>query len=140
MGVGPCDQDDGPVEALDEARRDDPDHTLVPVLAPDHVAAPPPLRLGPGLDLGDRRSQDPVLDRLPVLVQELQLAGEALGLLRVGGQQQLEGRVGPPESAGGVDPRREPEPDRRGVDGSGIDPRVLHQRPEARPLGAGERP
>ena len=33
------DQHDRPVEALDEPRRDDPDHALVPVLVPEHVAA-----------------------------------------------------------------------------------------------------
>ena len=137
--VGPGDQDDRAVEALDEARRNDPDHALVPVLAPDHVAAAALLRLGPRLDLGDRRSQDPVLDRLPVLVQQLELAGEPLRLLGVGRQQQLERGVGAPEPAGGVDPRREPEPDGRSVDGGGVDPRVLHQRLKPRPLRPGER-
>ena len=139
FGLRSGDQDDGAVEALDEARRDDPDHALVPVLAPDHVAAPALLGLGPRLDFGNRRAQDPVLDRLPVLVQELELTGEPLRLLDIGRQQQLERRVGAPEPAGGVDPRREPEPDGRGVDGRGIDPRVLHQRLEAGPLRAGER-
>ena len=94
--VGPGDQDDGPVEALDEPGRHDPDHALVPVLAPDHVAAATLLRLGPRLDLGDRRSQDPVLDRLPVLVQKLELAGEPLCLLGVGREQQLERGIGAP--------------------------------------------
>ena len=71
------DQDDGPVEALDEARGDDPDHALVPVLARDDVAAPAALRLGPRLDLGDRLAQDPVLDRLALAVQLLELARRA---------------------------------------------------------------
>ncbi len=44
VAVAAGDQDDRPVEALDEARGDDPDHALVPVLAPDHVAAPAALR------------------------------------------------------------------------------------------------
>ena len=111
----------------------------MPVLTPDHVAAATLLRLRPRLDFGDRRSQDPVLDRLPVLVQELELGGEPLCLLGVGRQQQLERGVGAPEPAGGVDPRREPEPDGRGVDGGGVDPGVLHQRLKARPLCPGER-
>jgi hypothetical protein len=44
-----------------------------------------------------------------------------------------------PRQAGGVDPRREPESDGRGVDGGGVDPRVLHQRLKAGPLRTGER-
>ena len=46
----PGDQDDGPVEALDQPRGDDPDDAFMPVLAPDHVAPAAALRLGPGLD------------------------------------------------------------------------------------------
>ena len=53
VALRPRDQHDGSVEALDEPRRDDPDHALVPVLAPEHVAAPAAPRLGPRLDLGD---------------------------------------------------------------------------------------
>ena len=46
----PAIEHDGPVEALDEPRRDDADHALVPVLAPDDVAAPLRRSLRPGLD------------------------------------------------------------------------------------------
>ena len=38
------------------------------------------------------------------------------------------------EPAGGVDPRREPEPDRAGVDRGGIDARGAHERAQARRL------
>ena len=96
LRVGPRDQDDRAVEALDETGRHDPDHALVPVLAPDHVAAATLLGLRPRLDFGDCRSQDPVLDRLPVLVQKLELGGEPLCLLGVCRQQQLECGVGAP--------------------------------------------
>ena len=111
----------------------------MPVLAPDHVATPTLLRLRPRLDLGDGRAQDPVLDRLPVLVQDLELAGEPLCLLGVGREQQLEGGVGAAEAAGGIDPRSEPEADGGGVDGRGVDPGVPHQRLEPRALRARER-
>src|SRR5689334_17860118 len=60
--VTPGEQDDRPVVALDEPRRDDPDHTFVPVLAPDDVCLAAALGLGPFLDLRDRRTQDGVLD------------------------------------------------------------------------------
>src|SRR5436189_163548 len=45
------DQDDRAVVALDEPRGDDADHALVPLLAREHVAALPLLRLRPSLDL-----------------------------------------------------------------------------------------
>src|SRR5205085_6604170 len=63
--LGPGDQDDRAVVPLDEPRRDDPDHPLVPVLSGEDVAAPPPARLGPLLHLRDGRAENPVLDRLP---------------------------------------------------------------------------
>ena len=66
------DQDDGPVELLDEPRGDDADHAFVPVLAGDDVCAPLPVLLGPRLDLGDRLAHDAALDRLPLLVQLLE--------------------------------------------------------------------
>ena len=48
--------------------------------------------------------------------------------LDVGGQQQLEPGVGAVQPPGGVDPRREPEPDRARVDPARVDARDLHQR------------
>ena len=107
------DQHDRPVEPLDEARRDDADHALVPVVAPDDVATAAAPGLGPRLDLRDRRAEDPVLDRLTVAVQRLELAGERLRLLVALREQELERRVGAAETAGGVDARCEPEADRR---------------------------
>ena len=62
VAVGAGDQHDRPAEALDEARRDDPDHALVPVRAGDDVAAMAAARLGPRLDLVDRGAEDPLLD------------------------------------------------------------------------------
>src|SRR5205085_2371795 len=76
------DQDDGAVVPLDEARGDDPDDALVPVLAGDDVAAAATQRLGPRLDLLDRLAPDPVLDELAVAVQALELRGEPLRLVR----------------------------------------------------------
>ena len=73
--------------SLDEAGRDDPDDTLVPVLAPQDVRVTASLCLGPLLDLRDRRAQDPVLDCLPVPVQLLEPVGKPAGLLGVLGQE-----------------------------------------------------
>src|SRR5205823_6188853 len=111
LAVRARDQDDGPVEALDQPRRDDPDHALVPVLAREDVAASPARRLGPGLHLRDRRAEDPVLDRLPVAIQLLELRGEPVGLVAILRQQELERGAGAAEPARGVDPRCETEPD-----------------------------
>ena len=93
------DQHDRAVEALDEPGGDDPDHALVPALAPDHVAVPLPLRLRPALDDRDGLAENPLLDHLPVAIELLELVREQVGLARVLGEQQLERHVGPPEPA-----------------------------------------
>src|SRR5262249_6564599 len=67
--VGARDQHHRSVVALDEPRRDDPDHALVPLLAGDGVAAPAPAALRPRLDLLDGFSQDALLDRLSLAVE-----------------------------------------------------------------------
>src|SRR6266540_3922601 len=126
-----CDQDHGPVVALDEPRRDDSDHAFVPVLAPHHVSALTAFRLRPVLDLRDRCPQDLVLDGLPVTVQLLEPVGEAARLLTVFGQEQLERGPGMPKPARGVDPGREAEGDGPCIDCCGIDARDLHQRPQS---------
>ena len=104
------DQDDGTAEALDEPRGDDPDHALVPALAPDDVCL---RRLrcsgGPGLDGRERLAQDPLLDRLAVAVERLDLVREQVGLPIVLGEDEVQADVGTPEAAGRVEPRREPE-------------------------------
>ena len=64
------------MEPLDEPRRDDPDHALMPVLAPDDVAAAAPLRVRPGLDLAHGVAEDPLLDSLALAVQRIELARE----------------------------------------------------------------
>ena len=70
------DEHDRAVEALDEPRGDDADHALVPVLAREDVAAAAALPLGQRLDERDRLAQDPVLDRLALAVQLLELCRE----------------------------------------------------------------
>ena len=67
--VAARDEHDRAVEALDEPRRDDPDHPAVPVLAGEHVAAAALLRFRPLGNLGESLTQDPVLDRLAVAVE-----------------------------------------------------------------------
>ena len=110
------DQDDRAVVALDQARGDDSDHTLVPVLAGDDVAAAAAAWLGPGLDRGGRLAQDPLLDGLALPVQLLELERDPARLLLVIGQQQLQRGDRAAETAGGVDARGEPEADRTLVD------------------------
>jgi hypothetical protein len=87
-GAGPLlvsarDEHDRAVEALDEPRRDDPDHSAVPVFACEHVAAAALLRFRPLCNLRKRLPQDPVLDRLAVAVERLELAREPVGFLRI---------------------------------------------------------
>ena len=83
----------------------------MPALAGDDVPASATAALGPRLDLGDRLAQDPLLDRLALAVQALELLGEPLRFGVVLGEEQCERRLGPAETTGGVDPRREPERD-----------------------------
>ena len=112
----------------------------MPRLVPEDVAAPLPLGRRPRLDQRDRLAEDPLLDRLPLAVQVLELGGEPLGLVRVVGEEELERHVGSPEPAGRVDPRREPEADGRRVDGCRVDACRAHQRLEAGTVRARERP
>ena len=79
--------------------------------------------LGPGLDLGDRLAQDPVLDQLPLAVQLLEPLGQRLRRLGVGREQQLERDLRLAEPARGVDPRREPERDAALVERRRVDAR-----------------
>src|SRR6188472_513380 len=118
------------MEPLGQARCDDADHALVPVLAPEDVAALSPPRLGHGLDDLDRLPQDAVLNRLTVAVELLESVRVPPGLVRVLGEHELEGEVGPAQPAGGVDARGEPEAHRAGVDGCRIDTRGAHERLE----------
>src|SRR5215470_16487300 len=109
------------MEALDETRRDDADHALVPVLAPDDEPATLPPLLGPALDHTRRLAQDPVLDRLPLAVQLFQPAGKLRSFRGVLGEDQLERNVGPTEATRGVDPRRETEADLPRLHGRRVD-------------------
>ena len=124
----PRDQHDRPVEALDEPRRDDPDHALVPVLAPEHVATAAAARLGHRVDGCGRLAQDPILHCLPVAVQLLQDVRVAPRLVGVVREHELERDVRPAEPPGGVDPRSEPKADGAGVDGRRIDAGAAHER------------
>ena len=64
------------MEPLGEARRDDPDHALVPVLVPEDVPTPSPLRLGERVHGRDGVAQDPILDRLALAIQLLEDVGQ----------------------------------------------------------------
>ncbi len=87
-----------------------------------------------------RLSQDPVLDRLPVAVQLLELGRELLRALGVVGEDQLERDVGAAEPAGGVDARCEAEADGGRVDRRRVDVRAPHECLQSGPARAGERP
>ena len=134
------DQDDRPAESLHEPRGDDPDHALVPALAPDDVGAAAALLGRPRIDDGDRLAEDPLLDGLAVAVQRLELVREQVGLAVVLRQHEMQAHVRPAEPAGGIEPWREPEADGRRIDGGRIDARDAHQRPQPGLLGARERP
>ena len=133
------DQHDRPAESLDEPRGDDADHALVPALAPDDVGAPAALLGRPRVDDGDRLAEDPLLDRLAVAVQRLELVREQVGLAVVLRQHEVQADVRPAEPPGCIEPRREPEADGGRVDGGRIDARHAHQRPQPGLLGARER-
>ena len=122
----PCagDQHDRPAEALHEPRGDDPDHALVPVLAPDDVAAPAArsARATPRRRAtASRRIRSSTACRSRFSVSSSSASRSASrGVL---GEHELERDVGPAEPAGGIDPRREPEADGGRVDGGRIDVR-----------------
>ena len=111
----------------------------MPGLARDHVGAATLLRLGPRPDLRNRFAEDPLLDLLALAVQLLQPRREPRRFLAIVGEQQLERRRRMAEPSGRVDPRREPEPDRAGVDDRGIDVRRAHQRLQTGLLRSRER-
>src|SRR5687768_14527157 len=100
----PGDEDDRPVEALDEARRDDADHALVPGLAREHVGAPVAPRFRPLPDSPDGVAEDPLLHGLPLTVELLQPRRQAPRLAGVLGEKQLQGDGWVAQAAGRVDP------------------------------------
>src|SRR6186713_873226 len=118
------------MEPLGQARRDDADHALVPVLVPKDVAAPSLSRLRHGLDHLDRLSENALLDCLAIPVELLERVGMPPSLVRVLGEYEFEGEVGPAQPASGVDARGETEAHRAGVDGRRIDTRGAHERLE----------
>ena len=129
---------DRAAEPLDESRGHDPDHTFVPALTPDDVRATVALLGRPGLDGRDRFAENPVLDRLAVAIEALELVGEQVGLADVIREDEVQRDIGAPEAPCGVDPRREPERDCGRIDRRRIDAGNAHQRCEPGLLRAGE--
>ena len=78
----------------------------MPVLAPEDVATPSPLRLGHGFHDLDRVAKDPILDRLTIAIEPFEGFGVTTRLVRVLGENELEGDVRTTEAACSVDPRR----------------------------------
>ena len=126
------DQQRGPVMALHDPRRHDPDHSRVPALAGEHVCG---LALVAGA-LGLRGEHDARLRVLALAVEEVELVGHLGRALVIIGEEQLEPGVGPLQAAGGVDPGREAEGERGGVHIAGVERGDLHQRPQSRPARA----
>ena len=140
VALRPGDQHDRAVEALDEARRDDADHALVPVLARDDVCAALAQLLGPLLDLLRRLAEDARLDGLPVAVQILELVREPARVVGVVGEEQFERSARMTEAPRRIDARAEPEPAGAGIDRCRIDTGSAHQRLQPGLLRARERP
>ena len=134
--VADRDQHHRPAVALDQPRRHDPDHALVPVGRRQHVGAP----LAPGgvasLHLLCGQLEDLLLDRLAAAVQALELRGQLAGAIIVIGQQQVEGNAGVPQPPGRVDARAEPEAEVTRRDARAVDAGGRHQRPQPRLGGA----
>ena len=108
------DQHDRAVEALDEPRGDDPDHSLVPVLARRARSR----GAGARARAARRRARSPrggSGPRSPAARGSAPRAPRRARLRPCGvlGEDELERDVRPAESPGRVDPRREPESDRR---------------------------
>src|SRR5713101_7593927 len=89
VALGARDEHDRSVVQVDEPRRDDADHALVPALARDDVRAAALVRLGPFLDLRCGLAEDASLDGLALAIQLLELVREAARLVGVVGQEQL---------------------------------------------------
>ena len=123
------DENDRPVEPLDETGCDDPDHALVPVRPGEDVCTAAaqrvrPPRSGAGPPGGSR-------PRPPAARGSASPARRRAGrLLRVVGEQQLERHTGMPQPAGSVDARSEAKAHSAGVHGGGIDAGRTHQRCE----------
>src|SRR3954469_13775993 len=140
VAVGACDQHYRAVVALNEARGDDADHTLVPVGPGNGVGAAGTLFRRPRLDLRDCLAENAAFDRLTFAVQLLQRGGEPACLGFVFGEEQLEGLARVPEAPGSVQARCEAEADGSGIDSGRIDAGALHERPETGLRRAGQGP
>ncbi|MEZ5122289.1 MAG: hypothetical protein R2736_12050 [Solirubrobacterales bacterium] len=125
----------GPVVALDEPRGDDPRHPRMPALRGDDVREP--ARLLTHLRLG--LVQHPLLDLAALVVDAIELLGDRLRAIGVGGEDELEARVGALEPAGGVDARGEAERDRPGVEPRSVAAGDGHQRAQAGSSGRAQR-
>ena len=101
--------DDGRQAVLfGEPAGDDADDAGMPLAVGQHqggVAAG--VELFAGLLLGAAR--DAALERLPLVVELLDVLGELLGPLGAVGGEQLDAELGLPEAAGGVEPRADDE-------------------------------
>jgi hypothetical protein len=128
--VADRDQHHRPAVALDQTRRHDPDHALVPVGRRQHVGA----ALSPdgvaSLHLLCGQLEDLFLDRLAAAVQALEFRGQLTGTIIVIGQQQVEGDAGVPQPSGRVDARAEPEAEVARRDARAVDAGGRHQRPQ----------
>ena len=138
----PANEDDGTMEPLDEPRGDDADDALVPVLAPEDVAAAPAARLGGSASTSATasrrmRSSTAWRSRFSSSSSAASSFASSASSVRISSSA-MSGRH---EPAGGVDARREAEADRRdGVDRRRVDMRAPHERLQPGPPRATRAP
>ena len=126
--------------ALGDPRGDDADHARMPAVGGEHVgggSAPPAPRASATCASASNRIRVSTSRRSALTASSS--AATARARCDVGGQQQLQPRVGAVQPPGGVDPRREPEADRAGVDAARVHARDLHQRLQPGLARRGER-
>ncbi len=128
-----CEDDRGPLEALDHAGGDDADDALVPAVARHHDRPGFADLVRLGLVLRDGRLEDLLLHLATTDVQLPELRRDGVGGLPVRREQQLEGPVGMRQAPGGVDARRQGEAERVGADRPRLDPGGGAQGRDARP-------
>ena len=125
--------DGRPVEALAHAAGDDADHALMPtgVIDADRAAA---LLGGRHQRLGVLRHH--LLDATPHDVQLVKAGGQGAGFGQVGSQQALDADAHVLQAAGGVQARRQGEPQVRGAQARRRTPSHFHECGQARPRPA----
>src|SRR6185312_15232012 len=105
--------------ALDEARRDDPDHARMPVLAREYVrSALPARRRAQRRELAFGVGEDAQLGLAPLVVGAVELGRDLMGARGVPGEQQLQAGVRAVQASCRVQAGRQSESDSALIDGT----------------------